>query len=842
MIKRLTCTLVTLAMLMISFLGLAPVSAQTSDRPDGMRFVPDVPGQFRALTERADALGIYKGGSPNPSSCKHYQAMTRVDGADGTPFFLVTRSGNLPDALPGIACDDSPNETGNGHLIVFRMGSRDKNGERMRSNRLRKGVDVDHSTPPDPEDKATIYFTVASGGLVFQDGEGTPPPGVYQHPGGMALVGHMLALAVEAPRESGIDTLIMFFDVSDPEAPVFRSQSAPKDRHGVTLRKAGVVAVTPLPGGLYLMAVAGGANDTLFFYRSTVDNLANPELSWNFFGTTPGPGVVSGDEDAHQTLQFLREGDINGPLYLAGARGDADPRHGGDQDRLDLYRVRGCETPNCVPGDLCLTVLSHGQRITPFPNTGGNRLANLAAGSGFHVTPSGELIFYATQHDNDGPSGTVTVGEWRHEDMVREGSPTYLPTAVVNGPYEVDEGSSVSLSGSAKPPITKAWIQLFQAVNFGSLYPVVDFDDYDLDDFDDFRELGPPHVNLTQARSWSWFAPVGCSILAIDHQLLHPDVIDETRTLVGDGFVHHDPDLSMVLNDGGTDDIDQEVDAVDFLQDCHQYYATPFVLQWDLDRDGSYETTGTLVTFNAAALDGPSEVDVPVQARHPSGGPTGQTTARVIVRNVAPQLTQFRVTDSAGRQVNVAVPFVLTGLPVTVGAGFTDPGVLDHQSAALAWGDGSVDPQTAFTTFDEAFGDGNGAVTHTHRYALAGSYPIALSVTDDDGGADTEATVVRVVTPEQAVEEIIGLLDSAIASTTNNNVRSDLEKARKALAGSNGVSNNGALDMIRAGNDQAAIAFLQEAIFRLRQAQAGGANVGTQIALLEQVVAALSAA
>ena len=52
----------------------------------------------------------------------------------------------------------------------------------------------------------------------------------------------------------------------------------------------------------------------------------------------------------------------------------------------------------------------------------------------------------------------------------------------------------------------------------------------------------------------------------------------------------------------------------------------------------------------------------------------------------------FRVTDSAGRQVNVEVPFVLTDLPVTVSAAFSDPGVLDHQTATLAWGDGSVDP------------------------------------------------------------------------------------------------------------------------------------------------------
>ena len=87
---------------------------------------------------------------------------------------------------------------------------------------------------------------------------------------------------------------------------------------------------------------------------------------------------------------------------------------------------------------------------------------------------------------------------------------------------------------------------------------------------------------------------------------------------------------------------------------------------------------------------------------------------------MAPHLTQFRVTDSAGQQVNVEVPFALTDLPVTVEAVFSDPGVLDHQTATIDWGDGLVEPQTAFTIFDEAFGDATGAVTHTHRYTLAG--------------------------------------------------------------------------------------------------------------------------
>ncbi len=331
--------------------------------------------------------------------------------------------------------------------------------------------------------------------------------------------------------------------------------------------------------------------------------------------------------------------------------------------------------------------------------------------------------------------------------MVREGSPTLLPAITIDGPFEVDEGRTASLTGTAKPPITKAWIQLYQGTDFKGLYPVVDFDDIDRDDFDDFSRLeflflaqpapNPPFIvnHADATRSWKWFAPSGCSIFAIDHE---GGQIDEAKTLVGDGTLHQDADLKLVLNDGGTNDIDQEIDAVDFLDNCDSYYATPFALKWDLDFNGSFETTGSAVTFNALAFDGPTDVVVPVEAQHPTGGPVGLASAKIHVRNVAPQLSQFRVTDSAGRQVGVDVPFVLTRVPVIASASFTDPGVLDHQTATIAWDDGAIENQSAFATFDQAFGDGTGALLHRHRYTLAGIHPIAVSVTDDDGGLGVE--------------------------------------------------------------------------------------------------------
>jgi hypothetical protein len=170
------------------------------------------------------------------------------------------------------------------------MDSRPNHGERLRSSRIAKDA-PDDVTPPRLSDRAIAYFTVVGGdpanpdpaghpGLAAGDDVGSRAPRAYQHPGGMALVGNMLAMALENPRRAGAvpRTQIMFFDVSDPAAPVFTSQFTPVDGAGEVPASVGVVAVTPLPGGRYLMMATGGAhNSTWTFYRSTLSERAQAD-------------------------------------------------------------------------------------------------------------------------------------------------------------------------------------------------------------------------------------------------------------------------------------------------------------------------------------------------------------------------------------------------------------------------------------------------------------------------------------------------------------------------------------------------------------------------------------
>ncbi len=859
MFDRLFARITTLS---VAALAVSAVPAQ-AQRP-ATWVVPDVVAQFNALAERADPLGFHIGDSPDPSHCKHYQGLTRIEGPDGTPYLIVTRSGNTPFPPGPPGCDDSPGETGDGSLLVVRMGSRDNHGERFRSNRQTKGASFD-VTPPDPRDRVATWFR-------FQGGAGFPH---YGHPGGMQAVGHMLAIAVEHPNASGLSsTVVLFVDMTDPINPAIRSRFSVANELG---DKAGLVALTQLADGHYMMMVAGGANDRVVFYRSTISDLVSDDLWWQHLDTWTAdtgsqiqigsdPPILNCDEgssrylqcvcrptrciwgnwpttgpyngNAHQTLQFIREGSINGPLFLAGGRGGVFM-----DDFIDLYRVE-CDTPLCAHGEQVRMRHASTRRLIPHPNAGGDRLANLAAASTFYVSPSGELLFYASEHDNDGPSGTVKASEWRHRDMVRDGSPTLQPTLTVNGPVDIDEGSSGPVAAIAKQPVTKAWMQLFANPQYDGPYVVVDYDDYVLDDYNalvnfERRPLLPfGYYRATQ--SWRMFAPLFCNASAIGDDIFDDTDVPFVRTLAGIGGPIGNPDLTLIMDDSGAVDMEQRTSGVDFLEGCDTYYNTPFEIRWDRNGDGTFETVGPAFNFDAAAIDGPATFQIPVRSVHPVGGNQMTATAIVTVRNVAPAIAGFRVTNSAGQRIGIDVPFALVRTPVTVSATFTDPGVADHQIARVNWGDGVEEGHAAFTTFVEAFGGVAGSLAHTHRYALSGDHTLELSVTDDDTDVDRETVTVRVLTPEEALAEILALLDQAIATNTNPTIGAALRKGRIALVGhEQGL--DGALPMLAVDQPDAAAAFVLQATDWLQRARVLGANTNSMVTLLQQVYQSLVA-
>ncbi len=80
-------------------LSVQPVHAQQ------VTFVPDVVAQFDTCIRRH--LGFTVGDDiVDPTTCKHYEGIARLQSASGTPYFGLTRSGGY--VPPCFLTDDEP--------------------------------------------------------------------------------------------------------------------------------------------------------------------------------------------------------------------------------------------------------------------------------------------------------------------------------------------------------------------------------------------------------------------------------------------------------------------------------------------------------------------------------------------------------------------------------------------------------------------------------------------------------------------------------------------------------------------------------------------------------------
>lgn len=116
---------------------------------------------------------------------------------------------------------------------------------------------------------------------------------------------------------------------------------------------------------------------------------------------------------------------------------------------------------------------------------------------------------------------------------------------------------------------------------------------------------------------------------------------------------------------------------------------------------------------------------------------TGSDTANtsVLVKNVAPTLSNVMIT-----------PSVTQGDSATLSGTITDPGTQDSFTLVVAWGDSS--PQTY------SFAAGTTSFSVMHQYVndvpnglSSATFPIGLTLKDDDGGTATASTSITVVNP-----------------------------------------------------------------------------------------------
>ncbi len=720
-------------------------------------FVPDVRDQFSKLSLRPEALGFWIGNSPDPTLCKHYQGLARLE-KSGTPYVFISRSGNIN----GTACPFAGNNPGN--LIVVKMGSRNTSGERMRSNRLFNDLNINY-TPPDPRDVVVSTIT-------FNGQNGWPR---YGHPGGMQIVGDILAVPLEASYNGGgLDNLVLFIDVSNPENPTLSSQFALRQTDKFS---AGLVAITPVLSRnnlRYLMLITGMSNEEVRIYRSLPTgggdstDLSAPDLAWEHLLTQSENQInaclnrgrwPTGFLQTHQMLNFVREGDLRSKLYLIGARNSFKNL---GRDSLDLYSFNIDRRGN---PDRCFLSHVDDKHLTSKPIMGGGDSANFLAASGVYVSPSGELIIYGTSHDNDGPGGTVRFAEWRHREVVRKQSPTLRPTISYTTPLVVDEGSSATFSAEGKAPITKAWLQLFEDDDAGSSLPgtfdsdewlMIDYEDWSKDNFRDFKKL---NFN-DEAGSWRWFAPVGCTIRANDDDFGDSNFPGRfTKTLIGTGTVQEEPNLDNVPNDDGDFSMNDELTSAEFFANCDDYYSAAIRIFWDLDYDGTFEYEGVNPTFFANNLDGPSLVPIRTKGQHPSD-PSGNAIGLpndtyIEVRNVPPSIDSFYLENELGQRLGVDVNYAIERLATFVNGTFTDPGKPDTHTALIDWSDGTQIRETSFDVFSDSRGGVVGTSVARHSYNTEGGYYAHFEVTDDDGGRTFIAEDLVVFTAIDALKSVV---------------------------------------------------------------------------------------
>jgi hypothetical protein len=744
-----------------------------------------------------------------------------------------------------IDCDDEP-----GQLFVIRMLSRDATGERLRSNRLYPGYPMfavdewgfDVGTLPDLSDCLV-------GRIVF-DGTGEWPH--YRHPGAMQVVGDVLAVPLSNPGSGDAPMRIQFIDITDPAVP--RPLSSFIVTGGSSNFGVGSVALTPVrnpfgEGQRYLMAIAGESGQELRLYRSLSTEPDDPEngasdlkagnLLWQeidrFTGADLGSFWPCCDSQSHQTLNFVREQGLDGALYLIGAYNDSSVIFpGGGTDYFTLYRVNVD-----AHGNPQRPLLTHVQRLHVTTNSIAGDTAHFTGSTGVYVSPSGELIIYANEHEEQGPYGpdpisgenrrAVRAGEWRHREMVRPDSPTLKPSVAPVGSFAVDEGGTVTLTAIGRPPSTRPWLQLFRDTGLGlsdenfDRELVFDYDDRDVEDYDNLPIMYAGFND--EASSLRWFAPQGCGVEVDEHSSDDGRFPGQYKLLPGFGFPFAHPNLGTIRWDTGTDSPNNRISAVRFF--CDGYYAAPIAVSWDLDGDETYETNGTSASFSAASFDGPTVALVPTRAQHATDTTalgTGTTPFPVTVRNVAPVIRTAAVTDPLGRDLAGGANLAIAGVPVQLAVTFTDPGRADTQTASLAWGDGTTD--TAFRTFSDAHNGATGQLGDAYVYAAAGTYEIVATITDDDDDASAVSFTIQVLSIEQAIADVVEQIDALLSTATDPKVVAALLDARDELTGNHGGTppTNGALDLLDADDPAGAITKLSAAVAFLMTAEASGAG------------------
>lgn len=426
--------------------------------------VPNIVEQFRSLRDHGDPLGFHLGRAPDVSLTKHWQGVQRLAAGDAN-HLVVSRSGK-----------------GTGFAIV-KMGSRDSGGERFRSNRL--GARAATTLPPS-SDKVILT---------------RPSPAGKDHAGGIQTIGSYLAIGFEGDAGSEVQ----FWSVADPANPTRRGVLP----HTTGTKGAGTVSIARLRDGRYLMIVGGTNANVLDFYLTPSGSASPVSAVWSHVATWRESELrseIRGDREFgnYQNLNLLV--DRTGAVFLLGTHKDSVR----NTDWADLFQV------TTAGGRPRITKVAKRHLYCDIPAarvgsiTYGGRQCDFDAAGGAYVSPTGRLLLYGTEHDNDGFGGTTKAMEFR-------GTPHR--TSCTN--------------------IRDAWVELYDDSGYdGDRSVMIDYADRAERDYENYD-----HVEgfEDKASAGMWCLPRGWRYRLYEHK---KSCRGKTVDLVGTGTPQRDPNFA----------------------------------------------------------------------------------------------------------------------------------------------------------------------------------------------------------------------------------------------------------------------------------------------------------
>lgn len=435
--------------------SLVPLQGDTScvwGSPDCNLCVPDVPARFNELRDHGEVLG-FRPGSFNFNVAypgdNHWQGIQRLSLGSGRYLVVSKRDGNTNGNV--------------GHVV--HLPSRNGEGLRLRSNRLSPSISQPEDTAPPLDDRAVTALPVLNG---------------YAHGGGMQAVGNILALPMEQGPGAGRVALYDFNQGLSPEPFAFI--------HGASAN-AGTASLTRLSDRRYLLLLGQYDAKVLEVFLSTSTDLRSPTNAWTRVDQWAREELASDTWGPFQNLNFVTDCQ-NGQLYLVGTLLGGLRWGPVSDDYAHLYRVS-------LDGHLRL---EHVAAKHLYCSNDGARQCNLDAAGGVFVGADRKLLLYATEHADDGPSGSVKMVEFR----------------------------SIWANDGCGANISRAFVDFYEDSDFTDRGFIFDFADRGSKNWARFHDIDGLNDKVSAVR---WCLPPGHRVR------LHADsnYSGKTQDLIGDG-------------------------------------------------------------------------------------------------------------------------------------------------------------------------------------------------------------------------------------------------------------------------------------------------------------------